>query len=180
MLAQVDVSLVRLATHVESKTGMTEPGAEHVDLFLRQALIGGNRVPVLWGGQFELLKMLHNEASADVGQFGNGMDGIIPVESAEQAESVPWAARYLKCTDEAKNLCDEAERFCSHCWITRDDGIEPEEKQRDAPRGRVKWHPGWRFHQLQGRALAFSVLQALQTAVNIFSDGVMGKQMLFI
>ena len=159
---------------------MTEPDGEHVDLFLRQALIGGNRVPVLWGGHFDLLKMLHNEASADVGQFGNGMDGIIPVESAEQAESVPWAARYLKCTDEAKSLCDEAQRFCSQCWIPRDDGIEPEEKQLDAPRGRVKWHPGWRFHQLQGRALAFSVLQALQTAVNIFSDGVMGKQMLLV
>ena len=68
---------------------MTENFApEHIDLFLRQALIGGNRVPVLWGGNFNLLAMLHNHADADVGEFGNGMDGIVPIESAEHAKTL--------------------------------------------------------------------------------------------
>lgn len=40
--------------------GMTEKGnKEHIDLFFRQGMLGGNRVPVVWsaGGNFELLKM---------------------------------------------------------------------------------------------------------------------------
>lgn len=41
-------------------SGMTEKhNKEHIDLFFRQGLLGGNRVPVVWsaGGNFELLKM---------------------------------------------------------------------------------------------------------------------------
>ena len=76
---------------------MTEGSLEHVDIFYRQALLGGNRVPVIWGGPFELLKMLHEEADVDVGEWGLATDGIIEVESAEQAKEVPWAARFMKC-----------------------------------------------------------------------------------
>jgi hypothetical protein len=154
---------------------MTEPDLDYIDLFLRQGLIGGNRVPVLWGGDFDLLQTLHEHADADVGEFGNAMYGIEEVTSEEQAQAIPWAARYLKCSDDAKSLCDDQPRFCSKCWIDRDDGVTPEQSQRDSPRGQVKWHPGWRWHQLQGRALAFSVMEALQAAVNKWSEGVMGK-----
>ena len=153
---------------------MTEPGAEHVDVFYRQALLAGNRVPLLWGGPFELLKMLHEEADVDVGELGTAMDGIVEVESLEQAKSLPWAARFLKCKTEAEEVCKEEPRFCSTCWIDREDKIVPEAKQLDKPRGQVKWHPGWRSHQLMGRNLAFAILEGLQSAVNIWSEGVMG------
>mmetsp|Transcript_10637 Transcript_10637/g.26864 ORF Transcript_10637/g.26864 Transcript_10637/m.26864 type:complete len:672 (-) Transcript_10637:1123-3138(-) len=155
-------------------SGMTEPEKEFVDVFYRQALLAGNRIPILWGGPFELLKMLHEEADVDVGEWGDAMDGILEVESVEQAKTIPWAARYLKCKDDVQDLCKEEPRFCAKCWIDRDDGIVPDAKQRDSPRGQVKWHPGWRKHQLMGRNLAFAVLEGLQAAVNIWTEGVMG------
>ena len=99
---------MRLTFSVSNCEGMTEGGnADHVDLFLRQGLIGGNRVPVVWGGNWDLLKMLHEHAEADVGEWGYATDGLIPVESKELAKKVPYAARYMKCTEGAKILCDE-------------------------------------------------------------------------
>lgn len=154
--------------------GMTEPESEYVDVFYRQALLAGNRIPILWGGPFELLKMLHEEADVDVGDWGQATDGIPKVESVEHAKTIPWAARYLKCKDDVKNLCQEEPRFCSKCWIDREDNIVPEANQLDRPKGQVKWHPGWRRHQLTGRNLAFAVLEGLQAAVNIWTEGVMG------
>lgn len=155
-------------------SGMTEPDPKHVDIFYRQALLAGNRVPVLWGGPFELLKMLHEEADVDVGDWGYAMDGITEIESLEQAKDVPWAARFLKCKPEAEEVCKEEPRFCAKCWIDREDNISPAAKQLDKPRGQVKWHPGWRMHQLIGRNLAFALLEALQSAINIWTEGVMG------
>jgi hypothetical protein len=155
-------------------SGMTEGQSEHIDVFYRQALLAGNRVPVLWGGPFKLLKMLHEEADVDVGEWGSAMDGIPEVESVQQAQDLPWAARFLKCKPEAQDICKEEPRFCAKCWIDREDNIVPETKQSDHPAGQVKWHPGWRPHQLMGRNLAFAILEALQAAINIWTEGVMG------
>ena len=146
----------------------------HIDLFLRQALIGGNRVPVVWGGNFELLQMLHEQADVDVGEWGEATDGIIEIESLDKVNEVPYAARYMKCSEAAQSACDSEPRFCSKCWIARSDGVTPTTSQLEKPRGQVKWHPGWRKHQLIGRNIAFGLLQALQAAVDIFSEGVMG------
>jgi hypothetical protein len=60
-------------------SGMTEKAnRDHIDLFFRQGLIGGQHVPVIWsaGGTFDILKVLHEHADADVGEFGLGLDGI--------------------------------------------------------------------------------------------------------
>ena len=173
--------LSRSHTHTHDQcTGMTEPNPEHVDIFYRQALLAGNRIPVIWGGPFELLKMLHEEADVDVGNWGTAMDGITEVESLEQAKELPWAARFLKCKPEVENLCKEEPRFCAKCWIDRKDNITPETNQLDKPKGQVGWHPGWRVHQLMGRNLAFGILEALQAAVNIWSEGVMGASLVLL
>jgi hypothetical protein len=158
-------------------SGMTEPSVAHQDLFLRQGLLGGKRVPVVWGGNFNILRDLHELADVDVGQFGAGTDAVIPVESEEQALKVPYASRYMKCDKEQQDLCNKESRYCTKCWIPRDD-IDPEKvgfRISSKFGGQVKWHPGWRSHQLVGRTIAFSVLQALQEAIQIFSDGTMGK-----
>jgi len=156
-------------------SGMTEGGnPEHIDLFLRQGLLGGNRVPVIWGGTFALLQMLHENADVDVGEWGNARDGIPEVESADHAQTIPYAARFMKCKPEAQSLCQDEPRFCSKCWIEREDGITPTAPQLGNPRGQVKWHPGWRDHQLVGRNLAMGVLTALQAAINTWNEGVMG------
>jgi hypothetical protein len=157
-------------------TGMTEPTPAHIDLFLRQGLIGGNRVPVVWGGNFEVLTQLHEHADVDIGEFGNGMDGVPMVTDETQALSVPYAARFMKCDHDRQDLCDAEPRFCAHCWIPRDDIPNPEDlfdKIDPKPGSQVKWHPGWRKHQLVGRVLAFAVLDALKAAIEIFSGGTM-------
>jgi len=157
-------------------SGMTENGApHHVDLVLRQVLMSGNRVPVVWGGPFELLKLYHEECDADVGEWGNGYGGLPETVDEKQGETLPWAARDIKCVKEREDLCNE-NRYSSVCWIDREDGIKPEQGQRERPRGQVKWHPGWRPHQLMGRVLAFSILEALETAVNQWMDGTMTGQ----
>jgi hypothetical protein len=157
-------------------SGMTENANQHhIDLFMRQALMAGNRVPVLWAsGPFDLLKMLHENVDADVGEFGNGLSGIEPVRDEEHAIGLPWAARYIKCADERSDLCAN-DRFRSTCWIDRADGIKPERTQRKKLEGQVKWHPGWRVHQLQGRVLAFAVLEGLEAALNRWMEGTMSK-----
>ncbi|CAB9497414.1 expressed unknown protein [Seminavis robusta] len=156
---------------------MTEKFDQHlIDLFFRQALIAGDHVPVLWsaGGTYDLLKVLHEHADADVGEFGLGLDGIELTTSDEQAKTLPWAVQYLKCDPANQEVCNRHNDYCTKCWIDRDDGIKPEKSQNDKIGGQVKWHPGWRQHQLTGRVLAFSVLEALQMAIQQFSDGTMG------
>ena len=153
---------------------MTEPEQEFADVFYRQALLAGKRIPILWGGPFDVLKMLHEEADVDVGDWGQAMDGIPEVESVEQAKTIPWAARYMKCKDGAQELCQQEPRFCAKCWVDREDDLVPVAKQLEHPKGQVKWHPGWRRHQLTGRNVAFAVLEGLQAAVNIWTEGVMG------
>jgi hypothetical protein len=47
-------------------SGMTEKGDLHSDVFARQALISGNRVPALWSGSKTVLTQMHNLVDADV------------------------------------------------------------------------------------------------------------------
>ena len=154
---------------------MTENNLIDVDFFLRQGLLSGKKVPVVWGGLFQALKYLHEDADVDVGYPGTGLDGIPTVTSAEQAETLPYAARFLKCDDEVMHLCKE-NRFCATCWIDRDDvSRDLFDEILDKPASQVKWHPGWRMHQLVGRVLAMSLLDALQVAVQLWSEGTMGE-----
>lgn len=157
-------------------SGMTENGNQaHIDLFMRQALIAGNRVPVIWGsGNWDLLKLFHETVDADVGEFGNGFSGIEATRDEAHALEMPWAARFIKCDEDRSELCKE-DRYAATCWIDREDGIKPEAGQRAKPDGQVRWHPGWRVHQLQGRVLAFAVLEALEVAVNRWMEGTMSK-----
>ena len=157
-------------------SGMTENSPAHIDLFIRQGLIGGNRVPVVWAGNFEVMAALHENADVDIGEFGSGTDGIPIVTDETQAATVAYAARYMKCDHDRKEICDNEPRFCASCWLPREDIPNPTDvfDSIDAKVGsQVKWHPGWRVHQLVGRVLAFSVLDALQVAIQRFSDGTM-------
>lgn len=154
-------------------SGMTENNnPEHIDLFFRQALMVEGRVPVVWGagGKFDLLKIYHNAAGADIGEYGIGWDGVSETIDENQAETLPWATQHLKCNDERPDLCKHPYKFCATCWIDRPDKIFPEQKQYDKPHGQVRWHPGWRRHQLQGRVLAFAMLQGLRDAIEMLRD----------
>lgn len=154
-------------------SGMTENNhVDHIDLFFRQALMVEGKLPVVWGagGKFDLLKIFHTEADADVGEYGIGWNGIPVTNDEVQVETLPWAAQHLKCDQERPDLCRHPHKFCATCWIDRPDGKKPAQTQYDAPHGQVKWHPGWRHHQLQGRVLAFSLLLALRDAIDILRN----------
>lgn len=156
-------------------SGMTERSPAQIELFHRQAILGGKKVPMLLGGYFPILRELHMEVDADVGELGNGKDGIEAVVSMEQAKTIPYAARYMKCDPEQHELCDNEPKYCCVCWVERDDvPVDSFDNIKNQPGGQVKWHPGWRQHQLQGRVLAFTMLEALQEAVQHWSDGTMG------
>ncbi|MGK3747182.1 MAG: hypothetical protein ACI8RD_010944 [Bacillariaceae sp.] len=59
--------------------------------------------------------------------------------------------------------------FFFYLRIDRDD-FTPKTKQNAAPGGRAKWHPGNRKHQLQGRAITFSILEALKEALTLWNE----------
>ena len=101
--------------------------------------------------------------------------GVPYTMSDKQAKTLPWAVQYFQCDAEHNEICKNHDDYCAKCWVNRDDGIKPEAEQRTDYGGQVSWHPGWRSHQLTGRVLAFSLLEALQLAIQQFSDGTMGK-----
>jgi hypothetical protein len=157
-------------------SGMTERDGAHVDLFMRQAILGGEKVPVLWGGMFAIMQDLSNNLDAEVGEVGLGRDGIPEVVSPTQAATIPHAARFMKCAAEQQELCQAEPKYCAVCWIDRDDVPRSSfaNPLQDKPGGQVSWHPGWRDHQLRGRVLAFTILEALQEAIQVWSEGTMG------
>ncbi len=144
-------------------SGMTESTSSHYDLFARQALISGNRVPVLWNGIVDVMETLHNQADVDIGAPGTGMRGIPITESEQQVQTLPFAAQYLKCARDTKDLCDD-HKYAGRCWVDRPDVIPPV-KQGRQPGGAAWHHPGFRSTQLSGRVLAFTILTALQEAL---------------
>ena len=147
---------------------MTESDGVAKDMFHRQALLGGSKVPVLWSMASDALQRLSVEVDADVGYPGNGR-GVLPKgETLEEIEKMPWAVQYVECANELHSICRENE-YKGRCWIERDD-FTPWIEQNKEPGGRASWHPGNRIHQVTGRILAFTILQALKEALNIWND----------
>jgi hypothetical protein len=151
-------------------SSMTEKGAVHLDVLARQALMGGDRVPMLLGGHRDVLTTMHNLADADVGEvagWGAAYSGIPKSINATQVETLPWATRYIDCDKEFNKEC-RAQSYMGKCWYDRPDFTPP--KQNAEPGGRAKWHPGNRFHQLTGRIITFPVLRALSEAITMWMD----------
>ena len=145
-----------------------------LDMLIRQAALGGeDRIPYIMdagGMSLEVLRSLHEKGGMDVGGLGMGWAGIVETESDKQAKTLPWAARYLKCKEGKEDLCEKAEnKYLNTCWADQK-GVNPPTKQVEHIAGAGKVHPGWRYHQLKGRMLAVSVLEALQEAINTWSD----------
>lgn len=143
---------------MEWDSGMTEKGPP-VDFFNKQAILSGERLPVLITDYpFNVLEETNN--TAWMGQYINDY-GMIPPTTLENQDGVPFAARWLDGKDQKYNAI---------CWEPRRN-VEPKWKQAEHPGSQVSWHPGWRFHQWQGRKLAMIVLAALQEAINVWEGG---------
>lgn len=153
---------------------MTETEPYAMDLFARQSILSGGKVPLLWVNQdfgrffrADIFKYLAEECDADAAVFGNGERGIPLMNSPDEAKGIVWAAQYLKCDPSIKQTCREKE-YMGTCWFDRDD-VKPFTKQQAEPGGRASWHPGNRFHQLQGRIITFIILTAMDKAIEKWS-----------
>ena len=160
------------------------------DLFLRQALLLNNnnsrkdqKVPmVIMGGtesDWDLLHIYHEKASIDIGRFGTALYGVNLTTSTDMVETLPHASQYLHCDANAMGVCRQApDEYCAKCWIPRDDIPDPKAlfpKLADqVPDQKRTWNPGWRQHQLTGRLLAYTILDAFQDALQTFTTGTAG------
>ena len=84
-------------------------------------------------------------------------------------EEMPWAARYLKCDNDIDEIC-KAYKYTAHCWDENRTDITPVAPQEEFPKGRAKWHPGSRTHQLVGRVLTFTLLTALKEGLTEWNE----------
>ncbi len=118
-------------------SGMTEGRDDQaLDMFWRQAIISGDRVPFLLGaGSPGTLMYYYENADVDIGNYGEGLAGIPECSDEVQCEKIPWAARYMKCTSEAVGLCRD-NRWRSNCWVERED-VTPRESQAANPTSQV-------------------------------------------
>jgi len=149
-------------------SSMTEKELSVYDVFARQGLMAGNRVPILLGGGPNHLAHLFLHGEVEVGDFGGFQccqAGLKKTESDEQALELPWATRYVLCDKDDIELCTRNEhKYNATCWIDRPD-VSPLVEQREKPGSQVSWHPGNRSHQLAGRSIAFTLLLALRDAL---------------
>ena len=149
-------------------SGMTERESEALDVFGRQGLLGGLKVPVLWSLPPAVAVPLNLKADVDVGYCGTAHSGIPLAETLDEIQNMAWAAQYVRCNAELHSIC-RANEYNGTCWVERDD-FTPLTTQQPAPGGRASWHPGNRIHQVTGRVLAFTFLQALKEALAMWNE----------
>ena len=168
MLLTLNVLDAAVSHALTDQLAMTEKEEKNQDVFARQALLGGIKVPALWSLKATLLRKFYQFADVDVGAHSSPMAAVRKAEAASDLEKVPWAARYLKCGDEIRNDYCKHNKYNTTCWIPRSD-YSPTKRQDDVVGGRAGWHPGNREHQLVGRTLAFTILSAIYDALDMWS-----------
>lgn len=150
-------------------SGMTESNNRPQELFHRQGLLSSPyKVPILWTKSEKNAREYNLAANIDIGIPGNGNFGILSSSTMEDVRSQPLPARYLKCSGNIKKIC-EHHRYDGTCWIDRPDFI-PSVPQGSAPGGRASWHPGKWEHQLFGRVLAYTILEATKDALLLWKN----------
>jgi hypothetical protein len=149
---------------------MTENNAEEVRYFAKAGLISGKRAPVLWNmirGSFP--RTIAQTTGADVGLLsGEGLAGVEKMASLQDGEKLPWGSRFMDCDTEINSEC-AAKKYNTKCWVERDD-FSPSRTQNQVVGGGASWHPGWRWHQLQGRIHAFTLLRATHAVLKRWNE----------
>jgi len=143
---------------MEWDSGMTERGPA-IDLFNKQAILSGERVPVIMTAQ-HFNVMAETNGTAWMGVY-EGMP-TIPETTLENQDTIPYAARWFN---------EKNEKYNAVCWENRDD-FTPLTTQEAHPGSQVNWHPGNRQHSWSGRKLALVLLQALQVAFDKWEVGI--------
>jgi hypothetical protein len=148
-------------------SGMTEGGSRDPDLMIRQGIMGGLKVPVIWNFPHVPMIQYHQKADLDIILNSDSRLGVPQQDTMQQIDDTVWANKFLKCGAELKTHCRTNE-YNGTCWIDRPD-YTPVAHQNPAPGGRASWHPGNRIHQIRGRTLAMTILFALHEALDQWS-----------
>ena len=130
-------------------SSMTEKDGRAQDLFFRQALLAGRRLPVLFdmGNGAGTLKSLHGEVGAHVGGVNTG------------------AALLPKFRNTTINL--DERKYNAKCWTARAD-VKPDVEQNQGYGGQTSWHPGNWVHQSTARKISLVFLHALDEAFAVW------------
>lgn len=87
-------------------SSMTEKALEDQDLFNKQAILGGERVPIIFNSH---PNNLHVETGGNFwyGSFDNwSKNAIVPLtKDLDQVETLPLATKFLVCDNDVKELC---------------------------------------------------------------------------
>jgi hypothetical protein len=144
---------------IEWDSGMTENGVS-VDFFNKQAILSGERVPVLITEKpFQIL--VETDGMAYLGRYINDKP-IFPETTLENVQTLPYAAQWHD---------EKEDKYNAICWEPRSD-FEPTLSQKDKPDSQLGWHPGNRRHTWSGRKLALIVLHGLSIALDVWEGGI--------
>jgi len=157
-------------------SSMTEKAGGPKDIFSKQALMNGERVPIL----FQSFTGNLNEETNGTAWLGDVIAGtnleLLPLTTGiEQAETLPLAARYQRCDLPVKQMCGDKgnkNKFDATCWVPRSD-YEVEKVSANFP-GQASWHPGNRYHQFESRKIALTILAGMKNALKVWEDGIDG------
>lgn len=160
--------------YIRWDSGMTEGRIMHnMDIFNKQAILGGERVPII---STDNPLNLEKESNGTFwwGKMNN-LPTFVPLTTGlDQVETVPLAAQYLKCADDVKELCADKgnpNKYHSVCWEPRSD-YTPAMTQVNAAGGTASWHPGDRYHRMISRQDVFLFLKAFDKAFELWEEGI--------
>jgi len=131
-------------------SSMTEKDTKPQDVFLRQMLLSGETVPVLFdmGGGRGMMDKIRTESGAHVGGAGGG--GLLP--------------RYRNTT---VNFSEK--KYNAACWTERTD-VPDRDVQYPTYGGQKSWHPGNYIHQSSARKITLVFLRALDEALALWEE----------
>eukprot|EP00558_Chaetoceros_sp_UNC1202_P010884 CAMPEP_0197243762 /NCGR_PEP_ID=MMETSP1429-20130617/9101_1 /TAXON_ID=49237 /ORGANISM="Chaetoceros sp., Strain UNC1202" /LENGTH=881 /DNA_ID=CAMNT_0042704027 /DNA_START=58 /DNA_END=2703 /DNA_ORIENTATION=- len=158
-------------------SGMTENSLPDEEFYHKQGLLGGERVPIIFGSKPSDLETATDGNfwyGGEVGGVGLNSMGFVPLTTGiDQVETLPYAARYMKCDATVGAMCGSRgmDKFHASCWEPRSD-VNATVKQRPQPSGQASWHGGDRWHQIVSRKHILLFLKAFEKAFEVWEKGI--------
>jgi len=152
---------------IEWDSAMTERPPYSVDMYNKQAILSGERVPLILHTNPTDKNNIMDETNntAWIGYYLTDKSMLPETKDELQALTVPNAARYQN------GFYSKEHKYNAICWEPRKD-VELPPNQLVHPTSQVGWHPGNRDHQWSGRKLALIVLKGLETALDVWKKGI--------
>ena len=102
---------------------MTEKAASDTDLFNKQALMNGERVPIIFSNRVNGL-IAETGGKIWMGDFLFNEKTYVPeTMSLELGRTLPWLTQFQRCADGVPGCGgrDMVDKYDGHCWVDRKD-----------------------------------------------------------